>query len=259
MSSGLRTFGGTARGLARNPLGIIALFIVLVYGLAALVLGLGGDTFEPAERVPLVWFLVIFPVIVLTVFGWLVSKHHTKLFAPQDFRDESNFIRAARREIEKFEFAAPSSPKDTEGPKGDSRGERSTASGEEYDLSTPDGRSRHRHGVTSESRGLFLAHILAPSRKSGQLFDISVYLVRHHSSDFSDVAKAEFFFGRYWGNRIFSGTRIGASIGVRTSAYGPFLCTCLVTFTDGKQVILSRYIDFEMGRIITEVEVDNST
>ncbi|HZZ68851.1 MAG TPA: hypothetical protein VFE18_11830, partial [Phenylobacterium sp.] len=32
----VENFGETAKGLARNPLGIIALFIVLVYAMAAL-------------------------------------------------------------------------------------------------------------------------------------------------------------------------------------------------------------------------------
>jgi hypothetical protein len=33
MNDSVKSFGETAKGLARNPLGIIALFIVLVYGL----------------------------------------------------------------------------------------------------------------------------------------------------------------------------------------------------------------------------------
>lgn len=85
-------FGSVAQGLARNPLGIIALFIVLVYGFASLVVGFGGD-FTESERIPLVYFLVIFPVLVLAVFAWLVSKHSGKLFAPGDFQDEENYIR----------------------------------------------------------------------------------------------------------------------------------------------------------------------
>ena len=53
------------------------------------------------------------------------------------------------------------------------------------------------------------------------------------------------------GNRIFEGTREGNMIGVSTSAYGSFLCTCLVKFTDSKEVVLNRYIDFEMGEVLT--------
>lgn len=89
---GVESFGQTAKGLARNPLGIIALFIVLVYGLAALVTAFTGSL-SPAERLPLIWFLVIFPILVLGVFSWLVSRHSGQLFAPSDFRDEENYIR----------------------------------------------------------------------------------------------------------------------------------------------------------------------
>jgi hypothetical protein len=82
-TSAIGTFGNVAKDLARNPLGIIALFIFLVYGFAALVTG--ATTFSPGERAPLIWFLVFFPVAVLLVFAWLVSQHSDKLFAPSDF------------------------------------------------------------------------------------------------------------------------------------------------------------------------------
>lgn len=87
----LQTFTEGAKGLARNPLGIIALFIVLIYGFAALTLGI-NTTLEPAERLPLVWFLVLFPVVVLFTFGWLVSKHHEKLYAPGDYKTDESFL-----------------------------------------------------------------------------------------------------------------------------------------------------------------------
>lgn len=86
----MANFGETAKGLSRNPLGIIALFIVLVYAFAALVVGVGK--MEAGERLPLIWFLVLFPVLVLGVFAWLVSCHHRKLYAPEDFKDETHFV-----------------------------------------------------------------------------------------------------------------------------------------------------------------------
>lgn len=85
-------FGETAKSLARNPLGIIALFIVLVYGLAALVTLFNGSLL-PSERVLLIYFLIFFPVLVLGAFLWLVSKHSGRLFAPSDFRNEDNYIK----------------------------------------------------------------------------------------------------------------------------------------------------------------------
>lgn len=87
-------FGKTAQRLSRNPLGIIALFIVLVYGIAALVLGVSSEHLEAGERLPVVWFLVIYPFFVLGIFYWLVARHHTKLYAPIDFPDKEGFFRA---------------------------------------------------------------------------------------------------------------------------------------------------------------------
>jgi len=93
MSDQIKNFGDAAQNLARNPLGIIALFIVLVYGFASLVTAFTGS-FSPAERLPLIYFLVIFPILVLGVFAWLVRGHAAKLFAPGDFKDEENYVRA---------------------------------------------------------------------------------------------------------------------------------------------------------------------
>jgi len=92
MSDQLKSFGDMAKSLARNPLGIIALFIVMVYGFASLVTAFAG-TFAADERLPLIYFLVVFPVLVLGVFAWLVSKHSGKLFAPSDFKDEDNYVK----------------------------------------------------------------------------------------------------------------------------------------------------------------------
>lgn len=92
MDNQVQSFGETAKGLARNPLGIIALFIVLVYGFASLVTAFAGS-FTPSERLPLIYFLIFFPVLVLCVFSWLVSKHSGKLFAPSDFKNEENYVK----------------------------------------------------------------------------------------------------------------------------------------------------------------------
>jgi len=99
MAHNLKAFGKTAKGLAKNPLGIIALFIVLVYGFAALVAAFASSLSE-AERLPLIWFLVLFPVLVLTVFGWLVSRHARKLYGPSDYKDEENYIRMQVEHLE---------------------------------------------------------------------------------------------------------------------------------------------------------------
>lgn len=90
MTKALQTFVEGAKGLSRNPLGIIALFIVLIYAMAATLTWM----LDREERQPLIYFLVLFPLPVLGVFGWLVSRHGGKLYAPSDFRSEENYLRA---------------------------------------------------------------------------------------------------------------------------------------------------------------------
>lgn len=113
-----------------------------------------------------------------------------------------------------------------------------------------DGWEDERNKIYQNNNGLFLAHIIKPSKTIGQEYDIFIYLVRHKSKEFSDVEYAEFFFGSYWQNKIFKETNKNGLIGVSTSAYGPFLCTCRVKMKNGKEIKLNRYIDFEMGRIL---------
>lgn len=80
-------FYKTARTLGRSPLGIIALFIVLIYSVAGIVAAA-----EARIPQPLVWFIALFPVIVLGVFTWLLICHHWKLYAPGDFNDQNNWM-----------------------------------------------------------------------------------------------------------------------------------------------------------------------
>ena len=113
--------------------------------------------------------------------------------------------------------------------------------------------AERRNQIYQDTRGVFLAHVLEPSEYPDQRYDIFVYLIRHKSENFDDVDYAEFFFGRFWGNQVFRGEPKDGLIGVRTSAFGTFLCTCRVTFKDGYSVDLHRYIDFEMGRVFNQL------
>lgn len=87
----VKDFSESAKGFTKSPLGIIALFIVLVYGFASLVVAFGRNLEEHVA--PLVYFLVGFPVVVFVGFLWLVANHHKKLYGPSDFKDEENFIK----------------------------------------------------------------------------------------------------------------------------------------------------------------------
>jgi len=91
MDTNIKGFAESAKGFTKSPLGIIALFIVLVYGFASIVVSFGKNLQNNVE--PLIYFLVIFPVIVFFGFLWLVAKHHNKLYGPSDFKDEDNFVK----------------------------------------------------------------------------------------------------------------------------------------------------------------------
>src|SRR5690625_516127 len=78
--------------LTKDPLGIIALFIALVYAIAALILGLGSHL-TVTQKWPFIGFLVGFPVIVLISFLWLVVNYNQKLYSPEDYRSDKAFLK----------------------------------------------------------------------------------------------------------------------------------------------------------------------
>jgi hypothetical protein len=99
------------------------------------------------------------------------------------------------------------------------------------------------------NRGIFLVHRLYPSTDPKELYDIEIYLIPHKSNSLIPIQRVEYYFGKFWPNRIFVSTDRSTGFRVSTSAYGPFVCTAEVHFTDGDKVMLSRYIDFEMGTL----------
>ena len=88
-------FGRIAVRLARNPLGVIALFIVLVYAISGWVITQSVASLNDTQKTILILFLVIFPCVILFAFYRLVAYHHTKLYAPIDYRDDQAFLTAA--------------------------------------------------------------------------------------------------------------------------------------------------------------------
>lgn len=98
MANGIDTFMQNAKGLTRNPLGIIALFISLIYVFATLLCATAVSNLTPSERQILLWFVVLFPIIVLGFFYKLVAEHHSKLYAPHDFQSDKSFLLALTQE-----------------------------------------------------------------------------------------------------------------------------------------------------------------
>lgn len=90
----------------RNPLGIIALFLSVIYGIAGYVINNGFSFLHGCcERLPLIYFIVFFPVVVLVAFIYLVVKHNEKLYAPKDFDNQDGFLEANGKKIKPNEPA----------------------------------------------------------------------------------------------------------------------------------------------------------
>lgn len=243
-------FGKTAQGLARNPLGIIALFIVLVYGFACLVVGASANL-TADDRHPIIWFMVGFPVVVLGVFTWLVAKHHGKLYGPGDYKREENFLASLNPALRSLE-AIDSPGADAAAAVLQAGSDVPAVAGEDGQKADAGWEAKRVENYRRQ-RGVFIGHVLEPSTSLNQEFDIFIYLIRHQGGGFDDVIKAEFFFGHHWGNKVYEAQTIDGLIGVKTSAYGPFAALCKVTFRDGSSVMLNKYIDFEMGYAVKKL------
>jgi hypothetical protein len=95
------------------------------------------------------------------------------------------------------------------------------------------------------TKGYMLVHVNRPSTVKGQKFNIFIFLVQHRTGSkgppqrtFIDIKMAEFFFGKSWGNAVFSVENTGGLIGVRTEAYGTFLAACRITFASPEPPII---------------------
>lgn len=83
----------------RNPLGLIGLFVTIVYLIASGLLAYGFDKLHgELERFPFILFIVLFPCIILFVFYKLVTKHSNKLYGPSDFQKDESFLEFASRD-----------------------------------------------------------------------------------------------------------------------------------------------------------------
>lgn len=84
----------------KNPLSIIALFVTFIDGIAGLVISVNFEYLHgSSERLPLIWFIVGFPIIVLIVFLYLVVKHPQNLFGPGDFDDQELYLKAIGKKL----------------------------------------------------------------------------------------------------------------------------------------------------------------
>lgn len=181
----------------------------------------------------------------------LLTSLYTRIERGSSFEVGPLKVGAEVRELPKVAPASPGSPEKREvGPEGPA-----SAASEGRPDSLVERLRRHREGVKEKNKYYYLAHVLEPSKDPGQKYDVFIYLIKPYKDgfsgpgDFSKIERADFFLGRYWGDKVFTRSNEGGLIGLRTSAYGPFLCSCMLTFKDGTTALLDRFVDFEMGKV----------
>lgn len=92
----------TVNHFLKNPLGLIGLITVTFEAIAVAAFSYGIDKMQSSdERLPIIWFIVLFPVLVLITLFILVVFYHTHLYAPSDYKDESNFVNISNEKIDK--------------------------------------------------------------------------------------------------------------------------------------------------------------
>ena len=117
-------------------------------------------------------------------------------------------------------------------------------------------REKERSNYYAEHRGAMIVHKLYKSQKDGQLYEILIYLIPKKNSNLIQVLSVEYYFGKFWGSKIFTSTDRSNGFAIATSAYGPFLCTAKINFNDGNSTTVYRFIDFEMGDVALMINND---
>ena len=81
-----------------NPLGIIAMFVTMIYGIACLVIGKGLPMlYMHCERMWLIQFVFWFPFVLLLAFAMLVIFFPTHLFGPGDYSSPEMYLKSLGR------------------------------------------------------------------------------------------------------------------------------------------------------------------
>ncbi len=88
-------------GHIKNPLKIIAIFAAIAEISGTIVLPFIASD----NQATYVWFLILFPFLLITLFFLTLNFNHKVLYAPSDYQNEDNFLRSLPRAtlVEKFQ------------------------------------------------------------------------------------------------------------------------------------------------------------
>lgn len=85
----------------KNPLTIIAIFAGIVEVGSTTVL----PFLEPDVQSVYVWFLMIFPTLLVGAFFVTLNQNHKVLYAPSDFKNDSDFVKLADNKVENLKVS----------------------------------------------------------------------------------------------------------------------------------------------------------
>ncbi len=97
----------------RNSLTIIALFI----GLTEIAIGIYFSKAPTNYQTPLVWFLVIFPIIYLIGFFAVLFYRPQNFYGPGDFKKDESYISLYKQAVKSTEESIPATNSNTSGTK----------------------------------------------------------------------------------------------------------------------------------------------
>jgi len=100
-----------AAAVVRNPLSVIAMFVLLVEAIATVTLI--QVRAEAQIAVPLVWFIVVFPTLIALLFFGTLWWGHQFLYSPMEYRSDESFLTAMHRlqRVEARQEAADLNPR----------------------------------------------------------------------------------------------------------------------------------------------------
>ncbi len=93
----------------RNSLTIIALFI----GLTEIAIGIYFSNAPANYQAPLVWFLVIFPIIYIIGFFAVLFYRPQNFYGPGDFKKDESYVSLYKQIVKSTEEAIPATNKDS--------------------------------------------------------------------------------------------------------------------------------------------------
>lgn len=225
----LKEFGSTAKSLAKNPLGIIALFIVMVYAISGLVISVAKPEFYTNPYHPSVIFLALFPLFVLFVFTYLVAKHHEKLYSPDQYEDQG-FLKT-------FKNSSP-----VEGDSGISTSDKTEREINQSEISVLD--SEYNKML---SAGFCLIHeseekVERTSPGSGR-YEARLWIEAIEGRSLKDIKSVTYKVWHDFSQDKFKTEDIGSNFDLWLRVYGEFPVLALVELHSGESILLQRYLD----------------